>query len=133
MSKIWKWFKKNSKAEIENIEKSNKDIDDYFAELQYRGRVERDFILNKMNVQVYKLASIEKSLENQRIEQMKRINDIDLCVSKNEKQLSDIAERLENEMAIKNERRLIDFSETLSRQMGEIMTKLNEITRANTS
>ena len=131
MSKIWKWFKKNSKVEIENIEneKSDKCIGDYFAEVQYNGRIERDFILNKMNEQECKLTSIEESLEIQRIEQMKKINEIDLSVSKNEKQLSEIVERLEIEVINKNERRFVELSETLGKQISEIMTKLNEIAK----
>ena len=97
--RIWAWFKRNAEPEMDFIEKSDKDIEDFFNEAQYNARIERDFISNKMNEHEYKLASIAESLETQRIEQMKKINEIDLSVSKNEKQLSEIAERLEDQMS----------------------------------
>ena len=94
--RIFEWFKTNSEPEIEFLETSEKDISDYFNEAKYDARVFHDYILNKMNENEYKLNAIAENIETQRIEQLKKINDIDLSVSKNEKQLSDISEHLLN-------------------------------------
>ena len=88
--KFCEWIRRNAKSEIEFLDIDDKDTNEYLNEAEYNARLHRDYIRTKMSENEYKLLSITENLDAQRIEQMKKINDIDLSVAKNEKQLADI-------------------------------------------
>lgn len=115
--KLKEWFSKHSQPEIEFIESSQKDVSEYLSEAEYNSRVFKDFITNKMNENEYKLVRITEYLESQRVEQTKKIEDVNLTVAKLEKQIIDLNESQMNTLV------------TLNNQMSEILNKINEISK----
>ncbi len=118
--KLLQWFKKNAEPEIEFLETNDKDMSEYFNEAEYNARVTRDYVFTKLNENEYRLINISDNIETHRIEQMKKINDIDLSVAKNERQLSDINERFVD---------LTKKVNNLEEKLGQIFLLLEKISK----
>ena len=118
--KLLHWFRKNTEPGIEFLETNDKDISEYFNEAEYNARVTRDYVFTKLNENEYRLINISDNIETHRIEQMKKINDIDLSVAKNERQLSDINERFVD---------LTKKVNNLEEKLGQIFLLLEKISK----
>jgi len=143
--KLWNWFKDNSESGVEFIEKSKKNFEEFFYEVQYNSMIEKDHTISKIKENEYKLIEIGQSLEHHKSENLKKNSEIDLSLSKNDKQLDGIAERLSNlenqisEIAMRNneidsnlasnEGKLLNFIEKLSTQLEEIKSKIDGMTK----
>jgi hypothetical protein len=124
------WFKKHSQTEIEFIESSEKDTNEYLIEIENKSRVRLDVISNKINEIENKVIRMIENQESFRNDQAKKIDDIDLNVTKQEKQLLEITETLVNKISIIDEKlEKLDQSELLNKQMAEILIKLNELSK----
>jgi hypothetical protein len=122
IKKILKWFRRNSQPEIEFLESDEKDLGEYLNEAEYNSRVHQDYISTKMSENEYKLISISESIENQSVEHMRKINDIDLSVAKNEKQLAEVTERF-----VEMNKKILTWEESIDDRFVELNRKYSNL------
>ena len=95
---------------------------EYLSEAEYNARVHQDYISTKMSENEYKLISISESIENQSVEHMKKINDIDLSVAKNEKQLAEVTERF-----VEMNKKILAWEESIDDRFVELSRKYSNL------